>query len=580
MKSLLAGLAFTAAHAGWVTIFNCRGDQMTVQRITQEDWKMMTPDATRVRVCTAGKYSECVTSKKNSTPIKNLQAGVANLQQKDKTCDLACIKNSWEGPEDLLKRLTWTCQPAAGAMFYHACGNHAGLHISSGRGHCEWDWQETDSLEIQIETDEELPKESPTAPPVTAPTRAGEWFTIFSCMGDGETIDRVLNDDWQNLAYFSWGVRICSRAMYDDCVYSKGSNYALKNLQMGLFNLQPRGVTSCNGDCIEKMWDGPEERLAHMTWTCDPNEQNLLYHACGNHGGLHITGGMKGHCEWDWEESHALEIQLLSSKNYVAPTPKPTVEPERLDDKNGKWETIFNCLDDGLDDDRVTLENWKELAQKATSVRICSMDGSDCVTSRTDYTPAMNNLVRGELHLQPNTPKCDLSCIKEQWYGPDLLLETLVWTCNPNEKGMVFHACGNSEGLHMGLNSKACTWDWEETGEMKIDIFIPSEKKDDDGGDPNKPIDDTPGSEPTDNPNDFDGDFSAYRKWCGKQESDWCTGCGGKWKNDKCNPPKDPKKLKCKKLSPEFCIPAECSKPVMKNGKVKKCGGTSKLKLD
>merc|ERR1719461_530411 len=155
----------------------------------------------------------------------------------------------------------------------------------------------------------------------------------------------------------------------------------MKNLNDGLFNLQPKDVNSCDLDCIKKQWHGEEALLKRLTWTCNPKEDNLVYHACGNVNGLHMSTGGNGHCEWDWEETNALEVQMLTNTDESEWTPPPTKAPTPF--PAGKWHTILHCEGDGKTENRVKDENFQELAKKATRVRICSTlgGGEDCVMS-------------------------------------------------------------------------------------------------------------------------------------------------------------------------------------------------------
>merc|ERR1719336_3302157 len=75
----------------------------------------------------------------------------------------------------------------------------------------------------------------------------------------------------------------------------------------------------------------------------------------------------------------------------------------------------------------------------------------------------------------------------------------------------------------------------------------------------------------------YDGSFSAYKKWCETNygaDKKTCEQCGGKFKKGKCSVKDDPKKLKCKNLSPEFCASIGCKE---KEGK---CKGKGKFKKD
>jgi len=306
----------------WVTVFQCDGDGKTDNRWNRDfgrrGWDRVNgmtleefaKTATKLRICTTGDYDDCVTTKEDNIALKNLINGEKNIQPQgwDKLthglyCDKDCVNEYWEGPSKRLKQLEWNCGTSQDEMLFHACGNNGGLHISMDKGHCEWDWESSDRLEMQL----------------LVPS---EWVTVFTCLGDHETPDRVVYDDWQELAQRSSVVRICTRGSDLDCVESSG--IALTNLRNGVKFMQKQKLNFCDVDCVKKEWSGPDERLEQMSWNCAPWQWKMFYHACGN-AGLHIgtTHNDEGHCEWEWNDSDKIEIQLLAD----LPTPSPTASP-------------------------------------------------------------------------------------------------------------------------------------------------------------------------------------------------------------------------------------------------------------
>jgi len=332
-KLLVASLVVRSAvsQQQWVTIFKCDGRGQTDDRwlsgYGRRGWENLNgltlqefaKTATKLRICTAGNYEDCVTTKGDNVALKNLRNGDKYLQPQswDKmthgvTCNQDCVNEDWEGPSNRLKQMWWGCGTSKNEVF-QACNNDGGLHISIDNavngGRCEWDYGSSDRLEIQL----------------LVPSK---WTTVFSCWGHGDTGDRVVENEWQELAQRSSAVRICSWGSDTDCVESSGT--ALTNLRNGVKLMQDTGIKYCDIDCVKNEWSGPENRLKQMWWNCGIGGDTMFYHACRNTKGLHIRQD-GGDCAWDWEESDKIDIQLLvdlpTRHPSAGPTPAPTGTP-------------------------------------------------------------------------------------------------------------------------------------------------------------------------------------------------------------------------------------------------------------
>jgi len=196
VASLSTVVVRSAVSQRWVTVFKCDGDGKTDDRwprdFGRKGWDrlngMTLPEfagtASKLRICTAGDYDDCVTTKGDNVALRNLRNGSKNLQPQGwdtlthgLLCDQNCVNNIWEGPEKRLKQLWWGCPASQDEMVFHACNNNGGLHISMDKGHCEWDWETSDKLEMQLlvpasESPTPSPSASPTLPPTREPTTA------------------------------------------------------------------------------------------------------------------------------------------------------------------------------------------------------------------------------------------------------------------------------------------------------------------------------------------------------------------------------------------------------------------------
>lgn len=158
------------------------------------------------------------------------------------------------------------------------------------------------------------------------------------------------------------------------------------------------------------------------------------------------------------------------------------------------WATIWGC-NGRTDRMRSLFGDWRPLAVRAAGLRICTLTGKknaeefdqDCVYANED-SDVIDELWKAAwadepLHLQPKRMECDLACIKERWNGPEERLKAMTWKCQdnwvvPDAEDHVYHACGNSDGLHI-WNTNAenefngqCTWDWTDTTNQRIVVQV------------------------------------------------------------------------------------------------------------
>jgi len=223
--------------------------------------------------------------------------------------------------------------------------------------------------------------------------------------------------------------------------------------------------------CKEYKWDG------HCKWAHEENRCDELGSGW-KYTGNWSTGSVGGkNCFWyKMNECY---------REYPCPTPKPTTRPtpapvnplaQRLNGED--WVTIYNC--DGAEDVRRYLyTDWQGLAQRASAVRICTHGSeTECVQSSGI---ALSNLKSGHLSLQKKGLNwCDTACVKKEWSGDETRLGQLWWKCGRPDDNMFWHACGNTEGLHLDNDEgdeespkgSQCAWDWEESDNIDVQLLI------------------------------------------------------------------------------------------------------------
>ena len=106
-----------------------------------------------------------------------------------------------------------------------------------------------------------------------------------------------------------------------------------------------------------------------------------------------------------------------------------------------------------------------------------------CVFAKRGTEP-FENLAKGDV-INANRNSCDVECLKQWWIGDGERIGWMTFTCRTTDKftgenWMLYHACGNGQGLHMSANKKlpkACGWRHNEVQDMpSIWIQIPKTK--------------------------------------------------------------------------------------------------------
>jgi len=86
-----------------------------------------------------------------SSVLNDLTQNPPTINQQPVGCNLACIKNCWQGDEKHLEELVNVCNPQPNELFYHACGNPQGFHISLADNYlCGRFVQNSGPIKIQI----------------------------------------------------------------------------------------------------------------------------------------------------------------------------------------------------------------------------------------------------------------------------------------------------------------------------------------------------------------------------------------------------------------------------------------------
>eukprot|EP00040_Diaphanoeca_grandis_P002116 m.20592 g.20592 ORF g.20592 m.20592 type:complete len:376 (-) comp12997_c0_seq2:306-1433(-) len=159
----------------WKRVAFCNEASGMRVEYTMPEIVQMAADATRVRICTSGSTTACVTSKPGSFPVTNLRAGVLSFARPHNVgwhnCYSNCVAQTWTGHVNRLKLLEYSCLPST-SMVYHTCGLNDKLAFGPARGY-ECSWNNADpirSLELAIDVSTLAPTSAPTTIPTAAPT--------------------------------------------------------------------------------------------------------------------------------------------------------------------------------------------------------------------------------------------------------------------------------------------------------------------------------------------------------------------------------------------------------------------------
>ena len=132
----------------------------------------MAQRATRIKICSHNHPDDCVTSRANTFPIHMLREGAAISHKAGLECDTSCVRETWEGerihhlwsscpvshPDNVLNAQTTN-------LFFHACGNADGLHLSAVSGgpayQCGWQHQQQDAIDVFINSHEDQVASTP-----------------------------------------------------------------------------------------------------------------------------------------------------------------------------------------------------------------------------------------------------------------------------------------------------------------------------------------------------------------------------------------------------------------------------------
>eukprot|EP00041_Stephanoeca_diplocostata_P010371 m.165042 g.165042 ORF g.165042 m.165042 type:complete len:375 (-) comp18124_c0_seq1:141-1265(-) len=174
----------------WTRIGQCTsvysGPRTSIFNYTTAEITTMANRATRVRMCSAGSTTDCVTSVAGSFPITNLQAGqMAISHPPTGVCQVPCATNTWTGPSQRVPLNMWnSCASRADAIsrnqFYWACNNGGGIHMTNYMpgGQCGWTSGGTGGDPgIDIFIDEGT--FAPTSQPTSEPTG---WYESYSAL--------------------------------------------------------------------------------------------------------------------------------------------------------------------------------------------------------------------------------------------------------------------------------------------------------------------------------------------------------------------------------------------------------------
>lgn len=176
--------------------------------------------------------------------------------------------------------------------------------------------------------------------------------------------------------------------------------------------------------------------------------------------------------------SQAAEIQSFQ----VVPDEK--IDPRKLQQllnhattvqPRSAWTRIVHCAGpESKNRMDLTTEAIQMLAQTVTRVKICTMgDALDCVVSSENSFP-IQMLRQGLIFSQK---ACGKECIASIWSNVNKNRLDHMWSKCGKEKrklnvsSLLYHACGNKQGLHLGIGDKS-ECGWTHRGSDSLEVFI------------------------------------------------------------------------------------------------------------
>ena len=202
--------------------------------------------------------------------------------------------------------------------------------------------------------------------------------------------------------------------------------------------------------------------------------------SCGGTAGL---GGLRGLALLR-KLPPFLNPTCLSGPPHAAPTLPPTTHGSAPD-----WTKIAQCRPGSTD--RLlgrTANEIMRMAERSTRIKTCAGDltaDEDCAISAAGSFPLLM-LQKGRTISHNGDKGCGQSCVKTAWTGGSAAWKaTKLWSngreasdcqCSANQhgltgqnRGLLFHACGNAAGFHFGVrDTDRC--DRGATGGMQIFI--------------------------------------------------------------------------------------------------------------
>jgi hypothetical protein len=153
-----------------------------------------------------------------------------------------------------------------------------------------------------------------------------------------------------------------------------------------------------------------------------------------------------------------------------------------------QWTRIFSCNGPSVD----VLSNIQELARTATQVLITENGSTGrFVYSQPESYPIKRLRAGQTLSFQvppAATAYASQAVINQNWVGPADLLARLWNSCGsasqvtaPN--GVLYWACNNVNGLHLGNNGATCMWNWinRAVQTWNVEIYIDAGSRPDPG---------------------------------------------------------------------------------------------------
>jgi hypothetical protein len=448
----------------------------------------------------------------------NIDAGI-------KTSPQPIIDANWYGSTNARRRLWNTCVKDGRAnsiyhKIYHACNNVAGIHLKSRKlsaadpMYCDWDWRDPNRRGADVWV--AYANDGSVCPGMARYNAGGiakpvipepnvRWQLVADCnsanrftlnrLGDvnllRQAVSVLIQPDDPRYAHYT--------------VQTKRCNYAVHNLNRGMemsfemADYDNHFIGLATRNLIDDTWYGRSGDLNRLTNSCNrggamAKANRILYHACGNHGGIHLIP-QEPRCEFDFANGNGRGAKVFiaidkSGRTCAEDLPRAN-EPYLAQPTPGvTWFPFYSCgphergnhvFSKKLDLRKVVMIAMVPNYDQANFVDVAVQ------SKRCNY--AVKALNKGKefsyiLDANGNNPRpVNLATINANWYGSTNARRRLWNSCvkdgrvNPITTKL-YHACGNVGGLHLNTRRLSaadpmfCDWDFQDANRRGADVWV------------------------------------------------------------------------------------------------------------